>query len=134
MGQFWKGPPATRVLLAFALTLALISTSYYLKLKFNRRENWKREFVHKIPKTDRKSPPISMTVIIISWKYYKKFSNRINIHFAFSFVSHMANTLFSVSVQNAKKPIPGTGVLFLTTFPPNFSILEQYSSTDFTSM
>jgi len=32
MGQFLKGPPATRVLSAFASTLALLWSTYYKKV------------------------------------------------------------------------------------------------------
>ena len=42
--------------------------------------------------------------------------------------------MFSVSKQTAKYPISGTGLLGTTTLPPSFSTLDEYSSTDFTSM
>jgi hypothetical protein len=55
------------------------------------------------------------------------------IHLALSLDSHIAKALFSVSRQT-EVPIPGTAFLGTTTLPPIFSPLDEYSSTDFTSM
>ncbi|MGA7370042.1 MAG: hypothetical protein WBX01_13010, partial [Nitrososphaeraceae archaeon] len=40
--------------------------------------------------------------------------------------------MFSVSKHTAKYPIPGTGVFFITTLPPNCSTLEECSSSNVT--
>jgi len=55
------------------------------------------------------------------------------IHLALSLDPHIAKALFSVSRQT-EVPIPGTAFLGTTTLPPIFSTLDEYSSTDFTSM
>ena len=57
-----------------------------------------------------------------------------NFHFAVVSFSHNPKVLFSVSEHTARYPMPSTANFGILTFPPSLSTLEEYSSTDGTSI